>query len=225
LHREAGLEFPSSEIIYGGVPVKQFYNPIDLSRNESAALRILYVGQISPDRGLHTLVEAIGQIKPRFRPYLSLSIAGDNSSKSFAQVKARIEESGIKSCVSYLGKVQHDEMPRIYRSHDVLVFPSTRPEGLPLTMIEAMLAGCAVLTTGSGGAMEIANLATLPLFPKDDHITLSRLLEELLRNRSKVYKIALRGQQVALREFNFDRMMDQWKGTLQQVFENKRDSN
>jgi glycosyltransferase involved in cell wall biosynthesis len=55
-------------------------------------------------------------------------------------------------------------MPRPYKEHDVLVFPSIKDEGLPLTIVEAILAGCAVLTTE--GVLEFATPADLPLFPK-----------------------------------------------------------
>jgi glycosyltransferase involved in cell wall biosynthesis len=108
-------------------------------------------------------------------------------------------------------------MPHIYKQHDVLVFPSTRPEGLPLTMVEAMLAGCAVLTTGSGGAMEIATMAELPLFPQDNSLALSQLLSHLVLHRARVPEIAVRGQKVALREFSFERMMARWCITLQRL--------
>jgi glycosyltransferase involved in cell wall biosynthesis len=76
--------------------------------------------------------------------------------------------------------------------------------------IEALLAGCAVITTGSGGAMEIASVADLPLFPKDDSVALSRLLARLARDRPEVLAIASRGQAVALRMFSFTRMIGEW---------------
>jgi glycosyltransferase involved in cell wall biosynthesis len=110
-------------------------------------------------------------------------------------------------------------MPRIYEEHDVLVFPSIRDEGLPLTMVEAMLAVCAVLTTGSGGALEIATPADLPLFPKGDSVALSRLLARLVTHPEEVSRIAARGQEVALRDFSFDRMMKRWMTTLRQLHE------
>jgi glycosyltransferase involved in cell wall biosynthesis len=86
-------------------------------------------------------------------------------------------------------------------------------------MIEAMLAGCAVLTTGSGGAMEIAKLADLPLFPKEDPVALNEILTHLVTHRSEISRIASRGQAVALREFSFDWMMERWTTTLRRLHE------
>jgi len=224
LYRDAGLEFPSSEVIYGGVPTAQFYDPIRGSKNGSEPLRILYAGQISPDRGLHTVVEAIALMDPVVRSRLSLTVAGTSSSSYssyLSSVKSRVEDMSLRKYVSFLGKVPHERMPQIYKQHDLLVFPSTRPEGLPLTMVEAMLAGCAVVTTGSGGAIEIAKMADLPLFPKDSPEALNRLLTQLSTDRIEVLRIATRGQETALREFSFERMMERWSETLRRIHDAK----
>ena len=76
-----------------------------------------------------------------------------------------------------------------------------------MTMLEAMCAGCAVITTGSGGAIEIADIAHLPIFPKDHPVALSRLIARLVLDRELVFQTAMRGQQVVLRNFTFARMM------------------
>ena len=213
LHREAGLEFLSSEVIYGGMPTGKFYAPVR-RQTESEPLRLLYAGQISPDRGLNTLVEAIGHMIPALQSRLALSVAGQGQPDYLARVKKQVEVLGVTSSVSFLGKIPHEQMPKVYKQHDVMVFTSTRPEGLGFVMVEAMLAGCAVLTTGSGGAMEIAALADLPVFPKNDPVELSRLLSRLVADRAEVAKIASHGQEVALREFSFDRMMKRFEAAL-----------
>ena len=95
----------------------------------------------------------------------------------------------------------HDQMPAVYAAHHVLVFASVRNEGMPMVMMEAMCAGCAVPNTGSGGAIELSDRAGTPLFPKDHPFALSRLLSALEQDRQRVAEIALRGQQTVLREF------------------------
>lgn len=216
LHRAAGMEFASSEVIYGGVPVERFYAPVRVPP-EGAPLRVLYAGQISPDRGLHTAVEALGMLEAPLRARLHLDVAGANPSPYFEQVKARVAALDLTRHVTFLGKVAHDAMPGLYREHDVLVFLSAREEGLPLTMVEAMLAGCAVLTTGSGGAMEVATAADLPIVPKGDPAALSRMLSDLVKQPAAVIDIATRGQRVAHDEFSLDRMMKRLTDTLHEL--------
>jgi glycogen synthase len=213
LYRDAGLTFPSSEIIFGGVPVDRFLAPVRRHGMEGP-IRLLYAGQITPDRGLHTAVEAFGHIPPQVRSRLTLSVAGDNPGEYLDGIRGRVQELGLTGAVTFLGKVPHDRMPDVYKSHDILVFVSTREEGLPLVMVEAMLAGCAVLTTGSGGAIEVAKLADLPLIPKADSVTLAHRLTEFAGNPEALYSVALRGQEVARKEFSLDVMIQRWESTI-----------
>lgn len=210
-HIREGLVFPSSEVIYGGVSPEGFYAQRAMLEFKKAPLRLLYAGYISPNRGLHTIIEALGLLPLDLRKSVELSIAHTGPAKPSQYVEnilARIERLGLSKNVAFLGKIPHSQMPRVYLDHHVLVSASTRKEGLPLTMMEGMCAGCAVITTGSGGAAEIADLADLPIFPQDDPVALSRLIAKLVTNPELVFQIATHGQAVVMREFTFARMME-----------------
>jgi glycogen(starch) synthase len=220
LYREAGLEFASSEVLHGGIPVAPFFASVGSNRTMGRQLRVLFAGQLTRDRGLHTAVEAIGRMPVSLRQQLTLSVAGATTGayrEYHQRVLQRIEELGLVGVVTFLGKVPHSDMADVYKSHDLLVFLSTREEGLPLVMVEAMLAGCAVITTGSGGAIEIAHLAHLPLVPKDDPLVLARMLSMYVENREKLDEVAERGQKVALEAFSLEGMIGRWLETLQNI--------
>jgi glycosyltransferase involved in cell wall biosynthesis len=51
----------------------------------------------------------------------------------------------IEESVTFLGHVPYDEMPKVYRSGDVLVLPS-RAEGVPRTLMEALSSGVSVVS-------------------------------------------------------------------------------
>lgn len=84
-------------------------------------------------------------------------------------------------------------------------------------MVEAMIAGCALVTTGSGGAIEIAQLANLPLVPKGDPLVLAQMPAMYVADPKKLEEVALRGQRIALSEFSLERMMDHWQDRLQKL--------
>ncbi len=222
-HAKAGLIFPSSEVIYYGVPHERFQSERPALAG-NGRLRFLYAGYLNASRGLHIIIEALGLLKPEIRERTHLSIAQSGPPRPteyVEQIKKRIHELHLDGNVTFLGKIQHNEMPRIYRQHDMLIFASTRREGLGMVMLEAMCAGCAVITTGSGGAIEIADLADLPIFPKDDPVALSRLIARLVRDPELVSQIAERGQNVALRQFTFERMMKNFCNTLRTLYERR----
>ena len=216
-YREAGFHFDSTEVIHGGIPVARFLAPGRIAGEKSGPMRVLYAGQISRDRGLHTAVDAIGGLDAAARSQLTLTVVGDDTDDYAAEIRRRVAELGLGDHVHFRGKVRYEDMPAVYREHDVLVFTSTRPEGLGFVMVEAMLSGCGVLTTGSGGAMDVAIAAGLPLFPKDDSVALGRLLVRLVSDRPHLREIAARGQQVAQREFNADVMVDRMESMLLRI--------
>ena len=209
-HQEAGLDFPSAKVIYGGAHVTRFYEPLPKLQLESAPLRVLYAGQITSDRGLQTIIEAFGHLAVAERATMTLTVVGAGHVGYMERMKAQAESLQLTDRIAWLGKIPHERIPEVYKSHDLFVFSSKRPEGLGFVSIEALLAGCAVVTTGSGGAMEIASAANLPLFPKDDSVALGRLLTRLTRDRTEVLTIASRGQAVALKMFSFERMIGEW---------------
>ena len=65
--------------------------------------------------------------------------------------------------------------------------------------------------------MEVATLARLPLFPKDDTGALSELLARLICDRVWVREIATQGQRLALQEFTSDRMVDRIEAMLLRI--------
>ena len=211
LHQQAGLDVQSSDVIYGGVSPERFLvhrSPSDYAGNP---LRLLYAGYVDPRRGLHTIVEALALVPPaqRSRMHLSVASGGPTVPDEYGRrITARIAELGLSAHVTFLGRVSHAEMPAVFASHDVLVFASTRNEGMPMVMMEAMCAGCAVPNTGSGGSIELSDRAGTPLFPKDHPFALARLLTTLERDRTLVAEIAERGQRTVLQSFTIDTMLD-----------------
>jgi glycosyltransferase involved in cell wall biosynthesis len=216
-HLRAGLEWPATSVIHGGVSPQQFRAERSVDEFAEGPLKLLYAGYVEPQRGLHTIVEAIGRLPGDLKRHVRLSIAQTdppNPNQYVQDVKASIDRLGLNDKIEFIGKRPHDEMPQVYSSHHVLVSATTRVEGLPMTMMEALCAGCAVITTGSGGAIELAETADLPLFPKDDPGALSAMIGDLAANRQKAFEIAAHGQDVVLREFTLARMTERIEALL-----------
>jgi glycosyltransferase involved in cell wall biosynthesis len=216
-HRRAGFRFASTEVIWGGVPVKTFLSDRARTPAKEGPLRLLYAGQLSPDRGLLTIVEAIGGMEPAVRENLRLDVAGTGPADYATRVQARVEELRLEPLVRFLGRVEHPNMAEIFRSHDVLVFASRRAEGMPLTMVEAMLSGCAVVTTRAGGAGEIADLAELPCFPPEDPAALRNLLSSLASDRERIAELGDRGRRIALERLSLDQTVGRYLSRLESL--------
>jgi hypothetical protein len=84
-------------------------------------------------------------------------------------------------------------------------------------MMEAMLAGCCVLTTGAGGAAEVALAANLPIFAAESPLYLAHILLRMELDREWMCTHARYGQKVALEKFTFTRMIDEINYLLRRV--------
>jgi len=112
--------------------------------------RLLYVGTWLDRKGVFYLAASFGLLA-RGDSSVSLTIAGCGNSE--AEVRSSFAPE-IRDRVSIVPFVQRNEMPSVYASHDVFVFPSL-VEGMPLTLLEAMASGMPVVTTLSSGMQDV----------------------------------------------------------------------
>lgn len=116
---------------------------------------LLYVGQISPLKGVLQTVEILKHLKFHF-PQATLRIVGRVvDERCFGEVKTCIEEWALGDSVAFTDFVDKDDLPEIYSAADIFIFPS-RSEGIPQVVLEAMACGTPVAALGgTGGHNEI----------------------------------------------------------------------
>lgn len=168
----APSRFAAGELRRFGVrrPIEVISNGIDLDRfapAEAAGLgksggaagtcgtkcpvSVLFVGRLSPDKGVGSLVEAL-DIALREEPCLRARIAGDGPlADAVRRALARRIAAGR---VTLRGHVPWEAMPAEYGVADILLFPSpTETQGL--AALEAMAAGLPVVAVRAGALPEL----------------------------------------------------------------------
>lgn len=108
---------------------------------------ILYVGRLSPEKGINTIIEAD---RNGLLP-MPLWIAGDGPLAS--EVRNAAERP--KSKILLLGSKGKDEVQELMRRAEVLVLPSIWYEGFPMVCAEAMALGLPIVSSRIGGLPEI----------------------------------------------------------------------
>ena len=192
---EAGIESKRWCRIPWGVDTELFHPAETLPQG-----KLLYVGQVSPHKGVHLAIEALGMLKAKY-PDLSLhlTIAGRCVSQSYeAELCEVVARYDLKENVSFTGFVEREELPEIYRKHAILLFPSMWEEPMGISVLEALASGLAVISSGTGGSGELFEDGVTGRFFKSGNATdLSVKIEELTVQSNQVRAIGQNARESA----------------------------
>lgn len=145
-------------------------------RLQLPARYVVYSGAIYPPKNFARLVRAYAQVGPRLG--ISLVIAGGENRYLSEREIHEPERLGLGPWVRRLGWVDHEALPAVYAMADALLLPSTF-EAVGLPVLEAMAAGCPVLTANRWGPKELADGAAALVDP-DSVESIATGLERLL---------------------------------------------
>lgn len=138
-------------------------------------VRILFLGRLGARKGVPELLDALAELDDL--PTWAAVIAGDGA---VAETRARVSALGLACRVAVPGWVDADRAARLLAASDVLALPS-HDENLPLSVIEAMSAGLAVVATPVGAVEDIVtNGETGLLVPAGDSARLAEALRRLV---------------------------------------------
>ena len=167
-------------LIYNGVELSALRPPLspprwrggktlraDLNLDPDALL-IGIVTRITPEKGIHLLIEATAKLKAS--PYIQLLVVGGpyfpKDAEYIDSLKVQAEKLGIADRVIFTGFLE--DTGAILSLLDVVLLASIIPEACPRTIIEAMAAGVPVVATPLGGSKELVTPETGILVPAED---------------------------------------------------------
>lgn len=174
--------------------------------------RILVVTRMVERKGVQHLIQAMAGLAA---PGWELVIAGDGP--YLPVVKQMAQDLGVRA--TFLGFIGREDLPALYRSARVFVFPSLQ-ENFPMVLLEAMSAGCAVVTSTVPGCAEVAGDAALLVEP-GDAMGLRQALSRLLAEPGLIEELGQRGLQQAA-HFAPERILRLYEGVFRRALEAPR---
>lgn len=148
------------------------------ARADDGVLRLGYLGQIAPHKGVHLLVQAIRMLPAQGRP-VDVAIYGDLEQHPGYAHRLRRQAGGDKR-IRLAGRFDHAAIGAVLAGVDVTVAPSVWYENSPLAIMEAHAAGRPVLTSALGGMAELVHHGVDGLlFRADDAADLARQIQRL----------------------------------------------
>lgn len=164
-----------------------------------------WVGRLSREKGPDVLLDAVRRLE---RQELSVSVIGDGPERK--RLAREVEERGGVELTL------HGQIPSAYRlfpAFDVFVL-SSRTEGTPMVLLEAMAAGVPVVATRVGGVGDVVSGEEALLVPPEDPEALGRTIARVRRKPDEAAGRVSAARQRLDREFG----VDQWVSRYAQVY-------
>ena len=166
-------------------------------------------------KGLHLLLRAFRTIL-REVPEAFLVIAGVGPAKQ--QLVSLAEETGIAENVLFLGYVSQEELPALYSTCDLFVYPTMLYESFGISVAEAMSCACPVVAARSGGiATSIDHEVNGFLYSPHRAEELIYWSVEALVNQELAKRVAKEARRKAELELSSERMIRDALGVFESV--------
>lgn len=156
-------------------------------------LTVLTMARISPLKGIEVLIRAAAEVRAAI-PEVCFRIMGQVADKEyFKRCLALADELNISSALEF--GVTTDS-PAAYRGADVFCLPSIS-EAMPYSILEAMLSGCPVIATDTGGVAEMLGESGMVVPPNDPKALAGGLLALLNGPQARSRRQVLRRMALA----------------------------
>jgi glycosyltransferase involved in cell wall biosynthesis len=180
---------------------------------EPEAIVLTHVGRFAPPKNHALLIEAFAQLRTHTPLYLLLVGGGELEDA----VRQQVAGLGLQERVRFLG-VRAD-VPAILNASDLFVL-SSRWEGNPLSVMEAMAAGLPVVSTAVGGVPELVREGeTGLLVPSGDAAALARALQALVDDPARREAMGKAARQHAITHFDIRHTVRQYEALYERLLQ------
>lgn len=189
--------------------VRIIYNPVNSNKttcdgSERREYMVLAVGRLAFVKGHDLLIKAFAEAGMKG---WKLCIVGEGSERG--SLERQINELGLANCVFLPGK--SDRVEEYYHRASIFVL-SSRSEGFPNCLLEAMSFGLPVVSTDceTGPAVIIDNGQNGILVPSEDISSLASAIRYLAKNHRIRTNLGLAAAH-SIKRFQIGPIMDQWE--------------
>ncbi|MFV2044840.1 MAG: glycosyltransferase family 4 protein, partial [Anaerolineales bacterium] len=210
----------SARVIHGGIRADEFARADGRrSSNARPVLKMIYVGRLEPEKGVHTAIRALAlSVRRENGRHATFRIVGRGNRDYETHLRQLVDQLGLEDRVKFDGWHPHSKLPAVMAKHDTLIFPSEWEEPFARTVLEAMAAGLVVIGTRSGGTDEVLVEGVTGLtFQSGDARGLADQIDRLAQDPNLRKRLAEAGKQRVVEEFTFDGMADRLEAALTEL--------
>lgn len=165
-----------------------------------------WVGRLSTEKGADVMLDALAESDPRWR----LSVIGEGD--QFDHLRQQAVMLGIADRIAWHGPIAN--AGSLFTAFDAFVL-SSRTEGTPITLLEAMNAGVPIVATRVGGVPDILSSSHALLVPAEQPSMIAQALSQLEREPSAATDRSMRARERLLQSFS----VSTWLNAVDKVYE------
>lgn len=173
------FRLPSKKVIVTGHGIDtELFKPDSRFQIQDSRFKILSVGRIAPVKNYETLIDAAKILKDEgvvFSVTMIGEAALDSDVRYLASLKSKVKSLKLEENFSFIGKVNHKDLPQYYQSHDIFVHLS-KTGSLDKTILEAMACGMNVLSSNDSSRKFLEDSL---IFKEDDPKDLADKIKNL----------------------------------------------
>lgn len=220
LYSQGGIGFRDSTVIHHGVNLAIHDHGAYRERSTLCSpgkVKLLFAGRVVEIKGVHTILEAMPEIKRSLTEYdVRLDILGDSQDQQYLERLRKLAGSlDILDRITFLSPVPEAELFNLFQQYDLYLFPSLY-EPFSLTLIHALEAGIPTIASDAGGNPEIVFPGrTGLLFSRGEARSLAKAVIKLVRNGSLCQRIS-KGARNISHDYTFTRMIKRIEEYMEQ---------
>ncbi len=166
-------------------------------------IKILFLGEIGKRKGCFDIPAVISKVNEKEKNF-QLIMAGDGNPEEVREIKSLMQDYGLTEKVTFPGWVRGKEKDKLLRTSDILFFPSYH-EGMPMTVLEAMAYGKAIVTTNVGGIPQLIEEDVSGYLCKPGDLSdMAEHLIELIRCPEKICELGKAARKTAIDRYSIE---------------------
>lgn len=177
--------------------INNFYEIKKTKKADNDKIIITYAGRILKQKGIYELINSFKKIENKYLN-IELHVAGDGN-----QLEILKDQNKDNKNIIFEGKLNFDELIKLYKKTNIFVYTPFWPEGLPTSILEAGYMNCACIATPQGGIKEIIKDKENGLLINNEK-ELTDALELLINNKDLQTKYGKKLQETVLKNFYWE---------------------
>ncbi len=188
-------------VIANGVQPERFQPSV---RESGDGRTVLTVARLEPVKGIPVLIDAYARLKERGVPFRAV-LVGEGSQRT--AVEDQIRRSGLDGQIELRGDLPREEVEKELKRADIFAL-SSRAEGFPVSILEAMSCGIPVVAPEITGIPEQITHGEHGLLVKpEDPASLAQAMERLLLDSALRERMGRAARERVLKKFSLARVV------------------